>query len=93
MPNDAATDAEADNPSDFYEIMGRFAVARALLSVCHRSLSTNESIDGPADEAEVLAEAIEKLRVVYNEFDTLVGASGQILSKRRRVRRPKAGVS
>ncbi len=56
--------------TEFYEILGRFAVARSLLTVCHRSLKSNESTDGPADEAEVLVFAIEKLRRVYDELDS-----------------------
>ena len=57
----------------FYEIMGRFAHARSVLKVCHGSLTTSESAD-VVDEADVLAEAIEKFREIYNEFDLLAMA-------------------
>jgi len=49
----------------------RFAFARSLLNVCHRSLSRDELADASDDEANLLSVAIEKLRDVYDEFDLL----------------------
>ena len=72
MLNDEIADKVADDkptPSQaFWDIMDRFASARSMLNVCRRSL---ESSDSPvaAEETEVMAEVIEKLRAVYNEFD------------------------
>jgi hypothetical protein len=63
--------------ADFHETMERFALARSMLAVCHRSLLRDESATAARDEADVLAEAIEKLRQVYDEFDLLDAASPQ----------------
>ncbi len=60
----SAKEAKFHRPADmsaYHEIMERFAFARSLLSVCHRSLSCDESATSAGDEADVLAEAIEKI--------------------------------
>jgi hypothetical protein len=67
------SDAGIAMSDSFIEVMGRFAIARPLLAVCHRSLTTNEAASGGCDEAEVLADAIEKLRQAYDDLDTLAG--------------------
>ena len=56
---------------DFHEIMGRFQAALSMLNVCHRALSRDESATAALDEADVLAEAIERLHGVYDEIDKL----------------------
>lgn len=72
MLQDAIVDdaeAEIETESDrFWAIMDRLGTARSMLNVCFRSLSKGDS-PAAGDEAEVLAEVIEKLRVVYNDFD------------------------
>jgi hypothetical protein len=63
------TDKAEPPDGQIYEILARFDQAQSLLSVCHRSLSLNDAPDGPADEADVLADAIKKFRSVRNAFD------------------------
>ncbi len=74
MSTGAVTRRRTQKTVDYYEIMERFAFARSLLIVCHRSLMRDESATAAGDEADVLAEAIERLRQVYNEFDLLAAA-------------------
>jgi hypothetical protein len=66
MSTGAVTRRKAQK-TDYNEVMQRFSIARSMLKVCHRSLLHAATAAG--DEADVLAEAIEKLRQVYHEFD------------------------
>lgn len=73
----------------FYEIMGRFAHARSLLKVCHGSLNASESAS-VGDEVDVLAEAVEKFRSVYNELDMFAISLPQTEPQYRRATPPPA---
>jgi hypothetical protein len=51
--------------------MWRFAKAISLVRVCHRSLETQPHVE-VGDEEMVLGQAVEMLRLAYNELDMAV---------------------
>ena len=73
IASDGSNGPRAERP-EIHDILERFALARSLLWVSHRSLRLNDAVDGPGHEVDVLEEAIEKFRQVYNELDAYVGA-------------------
>jgi hypothetical protein len=61
----------ARSTTELHDVMWHFAKAISLVRVCHRSLETQPHIE-VGDEEVVLGQAVEMLRVAYNELDMAV---------------------
>jgi hypothetical protein len=61
----------AQSTTELEDVMWRFAEAISLVRVCHRSLETHTHVE-VGDEEMVLRQAVEMLRLAYNELDMAV---------------------
>ncbi len=57
--------------TELQDVMWHFSQAISLVRVCHRSLETQPHIE-VGDEELVLGQAVEMLRLAYNELDMAV---------------------